>query len=795
MIKLLKLCIYNFMGIVEYSFEIYDNGLYMVVGPNGCGKSTRLEALAWCIYGKTVRDNLTNADILNEEVGRNCLVDLHFEYSGSDWLVRRTLKHKEFKNSLFVFKDNVDLTRKTIKETQELLGEIFGDFDIFISTVFFPQQFSNTFLDMTDKEQKDLFEKILNFDQIRENAKKCKEKVKQHDSDKETAQKEIEENKIIRELTDSKYTALIHQYEENVDEHKQIKAECTKWLKSSQSFSDIEKLLKKETELHSMKSTEKNKLENDLSNVSKENDLEIKNLNSKALNIKRMVETRKRKYETECELFSSNIKRELQTKFYTEMDILNKKIENVKNSIRENDQLISSEEEKKRQEINKLEEDLRQQKHEIGVKCCDAPIYISVNNGQIKDLEYKITKYEELKSKEGSPCPVCFRILDDNAKDCINPLIEEIKIKIKKLQDGIDDCNKLIKKCKEEEEKVDAEFEEKLKAVEPKYRKIFDNIQKEIKKLEAKNKSTISDKDKLEEKINNEERKLIDDKKLEIENKKQSFEIRVQLARELYKKRLTRIESKFKMMREGIQKSLGDIEIGIKVIDKNINEYTILKNDHIKTTDRFNNSNENIKKLNTQILKIKDELIGEINKIDECTATLQKQVESINKDTKYISFWLEAFSNQGIENLIIGKSIPFLNSRMHYYLTKMNCEFIIKLQNTDFTQKGEERNKLSCKIYREGNKKKETKFIKLSGGEKRIIDIAMMFSLYDLAISRSNIISNVIFFDEVFDSLDDENGTFAVKLMKDLSETKSCYLITHNTFWKTQDYDEIIEVG
>ncbi|MCK9556202.1 SMC family ATPase [bacterium] len=794
MLKLKKIFIKNFMGISEQTFEIYDNGLYMIVGPNGSGKSTRLEALIWCIFGKTVRGNLTNSDIINEKAGRNCLVEVYFEYMNNSWFIRRTIKHDELKNSLMIFKDNVDYTRKSISETEDLISEIFGDYDMFVSTIFFPQQFSNTFLDMSDKEQKDLFEKILNFNEIRNNCESCKKKMEKTSEEKEGCEQSIKDTKIIYDMTLSKYDALLNQVENEIKNQEEIKDNSNSFLKTFDINGIKEKILKIEKELEETQNS-KNNSDNKIFNIEEDFKNKKNRINNKALNIKRMIDNRKSKLSNELISVQNNLNSKINDEIsssskdkYDDIDKISKDIEliskNINNRKIEETKFISDFE----KENNK--ETVRIQMEEIYPKDKE----FNNNDMRIFEINKKIKEYEVLKSKKNSKCPVCQRKMDDGARECLDECISEFNKELKNLEKQ----NKLLlKEVKELNEKILKLNENKEKEIFKIKTKFYNDAEKDKNKYNELNNSRVEIKKNLEnikENINKKYEKILKDKEIEISNRRNLFEIRIENTRKIYKTKLELIDSEKENILKNHKKISNTLSEKIELLKDELKTLNIKKEEYVAVETKLKNSLSSIDKLKNDISKIKNEKSEEILKITNRIVELGKNLEKMETDSSYYKFWLEAFSRQGIENLIIGRSIPFLNSRLQYYLTKLNCGFNVMLQNTDYTQKGEERNKLSCKIYRDGDKNKETKFVKLSGGEKRIIDIAMMFSLYDLALSRSNLISNVIFFDEVFDNLDDDNGTNAVKLMKDFSEEKSCYLITHNTFWKSQDYDEIIDV-
>lgn len=63
----------------------------LVVGDNGAGKSTILDALSFALYGKAFRD-INKPQLINSITGKNCLVECEFKIGGKEYLVRRGMK-------------------------------------------------------------------------------------------------------------------------------------------------------------------------------------------------------------------------------------------------------------------------------------------------------------------------------------------------------------------------------------------------------------------------------------------------------------------------------------------------------------------------------------------------------------------------------------------------------------------------------------------------------------------------------------------------------------------------------
>ena len=148
------------------------------------------------------------------------------------------------------------------------------------------------------------------------------------------------------------------------------------------------------------------------------------------------------------------------------------------------------------------------------------------------------------------------------------------------------------------------------------------------------------------------------------------------------------------------------------------------------------------------------------------------------EDIELYQFWKDAFSPKGIPSMLIDESIPFMNIKVSEYLEKLtNGRYLVSFDTLAETKGGEFRDKISVHVL--DTQTRASSRIQLSGGQTRIIDIATILTLGDLQSNIQDIKFNILLFDEIFDSLDEENIGFVSKVLSNMKVGKSIYLISH----------------
>lgn len=99
--------------------DFLENKTTLVVGHNGAGKSTMLDALSFALFGKPHR-NINKPQLVNSINGKDCKVEVTFTVSGSEFRIIRGIKPQIFE----IYKNGTLLNQESHnKEYQKILEQ------------------------------------------------------------------------------------------------------------------------------------------------------------------------------------------------------------------------------------------------------------------------------------------------------------------------------------------------------------------------------------------------------------------------------------------------------------------------------------------------------------------------------------------------------------------------------------------------------------------------------------------------------------------------------------------------
>ena len=174
-----KLSLKNFMpfrttGDQVHEVDFSQLELFSITGPMASGKSALIDAMVWCLYGRTARYGADSKGVISAGE-QTCEVVLDFSV-GERWFraVRRTGKMTESGLSEREGEEWIQDTSGSALLTRRIEDILGLDFDSFIKTVILPQGRYAEFLTSEPSKRRELLAKILElgvYGRVREQAR------------------------------------------------------------------------------------------------------------------------------------------------------------------------------------------------------------------------------------------------------------------------------------------------------------------------------------------------------------------------------------------------------------------------------------------------------------------------------------------------------------------------------------------------------------------------------------------------------------------------------------------------
>ncbi len=163
------------------AFIEFPEGLFGIVGNNGAGKTSLIEAIAWAIYGNIEKRKVKN--LLKREGAdpdSDCTVELEFTLDSQACRVVRALRGRNETPYAALYVDDADHTEGVTAVTKYLSHRLGMDYNSFFASIFAKQKELDALSGLAPGARKKIILKLLRIDSIDTAIKKLCDDKKTH---------------------------------------------------------------------------------------------------------------------------------------------------------------------------------------------------------------------------------------------------------------------------------------------------------------------------------------------------------------------------------------------------------------------------------------------------------------------------------------------------------------------------------------------------------------------------------------------------------------------------------------
>ena len=407
MITFKKIRYKNFLSTGNHFNEIdfQQNHTNLIIGTNGAGKSTMLDALTFGLFNKSFRQ-IKKAQLINATNEKDCVVEVEFSVNSRDYLVRRGIKPNIFDieiNGNPLHKEADDRANQRILEENILKVNYksFTQIVILGSSTFVP------FMQLSTTNRRDVIEDLLDIrifsvmnNLIKDNIRTKKEQIKSLDLKKENLKDKIElQNNLIQKLADQgkekiktnhdKINELLSESDDYVSSNKNLETNVEELSAEQEKFVGADKKLSKLNNF-------KGQISNKVSTITKEHKFFTDN--------------------TVCPTCTQPIEESFRLNKIADVQT---KARELKKGFNDLEESIKTEQDRERQ-FKKLSKEITKLNHDISQN----NTHISLNQRQIRELESEIqtiTKQFKDRNIENEKL--------EEFKGSLNTTIDELSVK------------------------------------------------------------------------------------------------------------------------------------------------------------------------------------------------------------------------------------------------------------------------------------------------------------------------------------------------------------------------------
>lgn len=235
-----------------------------------------------------------------------------------------------------------------------------------------------------------------------------------------------------------------------------------------------------------------------------------------------------------------------------------------------------------------------------------------------------------------------------------------------------------------------------------------------------------------------------------LSDKKITLESKISSLSETKSKNIELLSTSLKDFNLPSEKILIDDSVKERIKDKE-NELSSLTSELSDIENKENSLLLQIKNIEIEHKSKEEYIKSSIKRIETEIENFKKQTEVILHENHLQEAFLRTLSDDGLKSYIMSKIVPYLNQEINSFISRFNINVTVEF-DSEFVGT----------LHRNGH---SPSLQSISTGQRKIIDVCILLSITKFFIKKYPDI-NLVFYDEIFSSLDTENSPTILKLIK-----------------------------
>ena len=235
-----------------------------------------------------------------------------------------------------------------------------------------------------------------------------------------------------------------------------------------------------------------------------------------------------------------------------------------------------------------------------------------------------------------------------------------------------------------------------------------------------------------------------------LSDKKITLESKISLLSDTKSKNIELLSTSLKDFDLPSEKILIDDSVKERIKDKE-NELSSLTTSLLDIENKENSLLLQIKNIEIEHKSKEEYIKSSIRRIETEIENFRKQTEVILHENHLQEAFLRTLSDDGLKSYIMSKIVPYLNQEINSFISRFNINVTVEF-DSEFVGT----------LHRNGH---SPSLQSISTGQRKIIDVCILLSITKFFIKKYPDI-NLVFYDEIFSSLDTENSPTILKLIK-----------------------------